>query len=256
MWLADATMTGKTTTVVICAVLLAALLVVTHGSNIHQHATPWTVLSKLCWKNATVRPPLLLVAIVAGWGWVVSICDRAGLDLERVPGGPTQSPSASYHAALILLAVILAAHLAHFLASESSGLTWRPWLCCNLALHLALLALGVMPCDAFFGRSRLSLLRATLESIIAPLSPVTFWHVIVADYMTSLAKAFSDLQLSACISYRIFSISTSTTYVRSTDLWQARLLYLHPATRRIFSLGSQTHRITGTVYPRHTLTEL
>ena len=32
--------------------------------------------------------------------------------------------------------------------------------------------------------------------MIAPLAPVTFWHVIVADYLTSLAKAFSDLQVS------------------------------------------------------------
>ena len=32
-------------------------------------------------------------------------------------------------------------------------------------------------------------------------------HVIVADYMTSLAKTFSDLQLTACISYAIVQVS-------------------------------------------------
>ena len=31
-------------------------------------------------------------------------------------------------------------------------------------------------------------------------------HVIVADYMTSLAKTFSDLQLTACISYAIVQV--------------------------------------------------
>ena len=31
--------------------------------------------------------------------------------------------------------------------------------------------------------------------------------MIVADYMTSLAKTFSDLQLTACISYAIVQVS-------------------------------------------------
>ena len=54
-----------------------------------------------------------------------------------------------------------------------------------------------------FAESRLSLVRTLWESMIAPLAPVNFWHVIVADYTTSLAKAFSDLQLATCISAAI-----------------------------------------------------
>ena len=110
-----------------------------------------------------MRPPLLLVGVIAGWGWVISVCDGAGLDLARVLGGPCQKPSSTYHAALILVAVILAAHLVHFLASEAPGLTWRPWLCCNLALQLLLLALGASPFQAFFSESRLSLVRTQLR---------------------------------------------------------------------------------------------
>lgn len=215
------------TTVLISAALLGTVLVVAQFSEVHKHSTWWTVLGKLCWKNATVRPPMLLALMVAGWGWVVKVCERARLDLERVLGGTCQRPAATYHAALIILAVVLASRVAHFVASETGGLTWRPWLCCNLALHLALLALGLLP-YGFFDRSRLSLLRATLESMLAPLTPVTFWHVIVADYMTSLAKAFSDLQLTGCISYRIFSLGVSADYIRSTELWQVCLLsWLH-----------------------------
>ena len=37
---------------------------------------------------------------------------------------------------------MLAAHLVHFVASQFPGITWRPWLTCNLALHGVLLVLG------------------------------------------------------------------------------------------------------------------
>ena len=69
-----------------------------------------------------------------------------------------------------------------------------------------MLALGAMPCRTFHATSRFSLLRALFDSVVAPCAPVTFWHVIVADYMTSLAKTFSDLQLTACISYAIVQV--------------------------------------------------
>lgn len=74
---------------------------------------------------------------------------------------------------------------------------------CNLLLHVAFLMFGIL-------------------SLIAPLAPVTFWHVIVADYLTSLAKAMSDFQLTFCISAHIFRHDRSmrgTGYVRSTQLW-------------------------------------
>ena len=96
--------------------------------------------------------------------------------------------------------------LAYFVASEHEGLQWRPWLTCNVGLLTLVLALGVMPCRAFHATSRFSLLRALFDSVVAPCAPVTFWHVIVADYMTSLAKTFSDLQLTACISYAIVQV--------------------------------------------------
>ena len=161
--------------------------------------------------------------VVAGWGWVVSVCQNARLEIEQVLGGVSlQTPETTYHAALILLCILLAAHLFHFIASETPGVTWRPWLVANCVLNLVYVVIGMLPCNVFFGSSRLSLLRALYESFIAPFAPVTFWHVIVADYLTSLAKAFSDLQLTMCISSKIFSeTSISEGYVRSTELWHA-----------------------------------
>ena len=106
---------------------------------------------------------------------------------------------------------------------RSSALrTWRPWLRCNLFLHGAFIVLGALPLQYFCPASRLSLVRALLEPVTAPFAPVTFWHVIVADYLRSLAKAFSDLQLTLCISSHIFSAppDASGHYLRSTALWE------------------------------------
>ena len=107
------------------------------------------LLSKLMWRNATVRPPFLLVLIIGGWGVVVRICRSNGLNLDAVLGGRLHATSASYHAALVLLCVVLAFHLLHLIASEVPGITWRPWLTCNLALHAVLLVLGTMPLALF-----------------------------------------------------------------------------------------------------------
>ena len=214
----------STCTITVLAALLVALLSVVNNSDLHASSAS-TVLSKLCWKNATVRPPLLLVGVVAGWGWVVSVCQSVRLEIDHVLGGPPQSPASTYHAALILLCILLGFHLAHFMASEIPGITWRPWLVSNLALNVAFAVLGMLPTSTvFFGSSRHSLLRVLGESVIAPFAPVTFWHVIVADYMTSLAKALADLQLTACISWRIYShdahgLPTGGQYVRTTQLW-------------------------------------
>lgn len=49
--------------------------------------------------------------------------------------------------------------------------------------------------------SRASLLRTCVESLCAPFAPVTFWHVIVADYATSMAKALGDVHVTTCVAY-------------------------------------------------------
>ena len=108
-------------------VLLLAFLIVAFETELHD-VDSMEVISRLCWRNATVRPPILLVLIIAGWGLVVKICRDSGLNLDLVLGGRLQPSLASAHAALLLLCVVMAAHLVHFIASEIPGLTWRPWL--------------------------------------------------------------------------------------------------------------------------------
>ena len=160
------------------ATLLVALLVVIYNSELHDNSA-WNVVSKICWKNATVRPPILVVMVICGWGWVVKVCRSASLNLDFVLGGKLQPVSWTYHAALVLFCVLLGTHLVHFIASEVPGVTWRPWLRCNLFLHGAFFVLLALPMQTFYAASRLSLLRTLFDSVVAPLAPVTFWHVIV-----------------------------------------------------------------------------
>ena len=207
----------------VLAALLLGYVITAFQTELHEVGS-LEVFSRLMWHNATVRPPILLVLIVAGWAVVVRICRDSGLDISLVLGGRLQPTLATWHAALLFTCIVLAAHLIHFIASETPGLTWRPWLTCNLALHAALAVLGLLPAQVFQHESRFSLLKTLWDSVIAPCAPVTFWHVIVADYLTSLAKALSDLQLSACISTAILSEhapARGETYTPTTALWEA-----------------------------------
>jgi len=208
------------------AILLAvgAMGMVMHSSAIHPHS-PWKLASKVLWKNASVRPPVLLTITILGWAGVVRVCRGAGMNLDLVLGGPTAAPAVTMHAAFVLLAVVLSAHAAHIYASEAAGLTWRPWLTCNLLLHAAAISLAFWP-RGLSRASRASLVATLVESVVAPFAPVTFWHVIVADYLTSMAKAFADLQLTVCLSGRILALgadaaegATAGDYVRTTQLW-------------------------------------
>ena len=202
--------------VVLVAELLM-LLILSYQTELT--GTVESLLSRLCWRNATVRPPMLLVIIVFGWGLVVRVARETGLKIDHVLGRRCMSPARTYHAALTLLCLVLGAHLVHFVASEFPGLTWRPWLTCNIALHAAILFLGLAPLQFFHAESRFSLIKTLHESLIAPCAPVTFWHVIVADYLTSLAKAFADLQSTACITMSILS-EHGHGYVPTTSLWE------------------------------------
>ena len=93
--------------VVACGAILA-LVIIASNSDVHEPSL-WKMASKILWTNASTRPPLLLVLAVAGWAWVVQVCHSCGMKIELVLGGPTQPISATYHAALTLLCVVLCA---------------------------------------------------------------------------------------------------------------------------------------------------
>ena len=175
------------------------------------------VISRLFWRSASARPPILLVVILIGWAGVVHCGQVAGLRLSRALGEGVLSPRIILRSALGLLDVILLCRLVPFVAqvvfnTEHFG---RWCLFFDIIAYIACILLLAAPPSACCGsdeagysserckahqrydhgwllqtaHGRSSLLRTLIESLCAPFAPVTFWHVIVADYATSMAKA-------------------------------------------------------------------
>ena len=169
------------------------------------------VISRLFWRSASARPPILLVVILVGWAGVVHCGQVAGLRLSRALGEGVLSPRIILRSALGLLDVILLCRLVPFVAqvvfeTEHFG---RWCLFFDLVAYAACILLLAAPPSACCGsdeagysserckahqrydhgwllqtaHGRSSLLRTLIESLCAPFAPVTFWHVIVADYV-------------------------------------------------------------------------
>ena len=75
----------------VLSLLVLALVAAIFLTELHEEGAS-ALISNLCWRNATVRPPVLLVLIVGGWGYVVRVGRGAGLDLDRVLGGRLLPP--------------------------------------------------------------------------------------------------------------------------------------------------------------------
>ncbi len=175
------------------------------------------VISRLFWRSASARPPILLVVILVGWAGVVHCGQVAGLRLSRALGEGVLSPRIILRSALGLLDVILLCRLVPFVAqvvfeTEHFG---RWCLFFDLVAYAACILLLAAPPSACCGsdeagysserckahqrydhgwllqtaHGRSSLLRTLIESLCAPFAPVTFWHVIVADYVRTRRPA-------------------------------------------------------------------
>ena len=110
----------------VCAALIVTLVYYTYESELHHDPSLWKTAGKVFWKNASVRPPLLLVVIVAGWAWVIRMCRSSALNLELVLKDASgfsafQSVASTYHAALTMFTLLLLFRLVHFVASEMPG---------------------------------------------------------------------------------------------------------------------------------------
>ena len=176
------------------------------------------------------------MCVVAGWALVVELAGRSRMRLSLVigPASPL-APSVTFRGALALLNAVLACHLLPFVvdlalgpSAFARGTQWS--LGADLLAHLVVVvALFAPPSRANIGgtdgatetllsaeraeahvkhshplalqtaHSRDSLVVTLWESFLAPFAPVTFWHVIVADYATSLAKALGDVHVTVCV---------------------------------------------------------
>mmetsp|Transcript_21979 Transcript_21979/g.68788 ORF Transcript_21979/g.68788 Transcript_21979/m.68788 type:complete len:464 (-) Transcript_21979:355-1746(-) len=200
----------------------------------------YDVVDRTAWHNATARPPVILVLVVLGWSVVVRRCRRSGMRLELVLGPGSILPArAIFRCAVVLLNVVLFSHLFHFVIERRAGSS-QPWyLVSDVLLHVLIIgvflsppalasALARRPSDMSFDDpsksaredaeeeddsrgvlypdARAGLARAMRDTLAAPCAPVTFWHVIVADYATSLAKALGDFQITACVAYNALRV--------------------------------------------------
>ena len=165
------------------------------------------LLSRLFWRTASARPPILVIAVLFGWCGVVHAGEAAGLRLSRPLGDGVAPPRATARAALALLDVVLLCRLVPFVAdvvfaTERFG-TWCltfdvvAYGCCVVFLVAPPSAVCRSPPDAYgpdraaahvkyesaavlqTAHSRHALFRALVDSLCAPFAPVTFWHVVV-----------------------------------------------------------------------------
>ena len=74
--------------VVACGAFLA-LVIIASNSDVHEPSA-WKMASKILWTNASTRPPLLLVLAIAGWAWVVQVCNSCGMKIELVLQGASR----------------------------------------------------------------------------------------------------------------------------------------------------------------------
>lgn len=211
------------------------------------------VLDRTAWHNATARPPVVLVFVVLGWSIVVRRCRRAGMRLEQVLGPGAILPArALFRSSVILLNVVLVVHLVHFVIEHRAGAS-QPWyLVCDALLHVLIIGLFLSPPalassmsrrpsdfslellkdmddsdedglssspskGVLYPEARASLARAVRDALCSPFAPVTFWHVIVADYATSLAKALGDFQITSCVAASAFRGNASDLLQSSSD---------------------------------------
>ncbi|KAJ1444372.1 EXS family-domain-containing protein [Pelagophyceae sp. CCMP2097] len=212
---------------------------------------PLDVFAQLFWRTATTRPPVVLVLVFAGWSWVSWRVRAARMELRLVcgPGGELR-PRTVLRGACVMLDAVLVCRLLPFAAAAAFGPErWPAWTLAADALAYAACAAVVLappsrPCGADARRltlevaeahakyghalaletaaARESLLRATCDSMLAPFAPVTFWHVIVADYATSLAKALGDAHVTACVaSSAVFEAAISSSGPHDV-WWEAR----------------------------------
>jgi len=192
----------------------------------------WDLVARLFWRTASARPPMLVVAVLFGWAGVVRCADGAGLRLSRALGEGVLPPRATLRFALGLLDAVLLCRLVPFVAKVTFGVAdFGRWclafdLVAYAVVGLALVAppsaAALSPAEAYAPErcaahvrydhhallqtagSRASLLRTLVDSLCAPFTPVTFWHVIVADYLTSMAKALGDAHVTGCVAARTF----------------------------------------------------
>lgn len=230
--------------------VLVALIVVYVLIATQVESAP-EVLAKLFWKTASARPPILLVVTVAGWGVVTDLAKRCRLRCELVIGPAPPLPLwTQLRCAIGLLDAILVCRLFPFVFPGGKVATLS--LFSDILAHACCVAFLIWPPSTVCassssvddsssskesslrsrmhgkyehslpretGHARDSLARTLLDALLAPFAPVTFWHVIVADYATSMAKALGDAHVTTCVFVQSFLESEFSSLPPEHSVW-------------------------------------
>lgn len=148
-----------------------------------------------------LRPGYLVALFVAGWAANVAVFNFFGIDYGTVLGLSREEQISPYGLSLVVLAISTVLGLVRMLA-QLQGVTSGLLTTVLLLYSLSLCMLGIsLPSSlARWAKWRIPMGRALLRSFWPdPMKEVPFVEVLVADGLTSLAKVFFDLMLSACV---------------------------------------------------------
>jgi len=229
-------------------------LAVLYGTMALRVERPDQLVAQLFWRTATARPPVLIVATVMGWAGVMACAAQKRLRVDKVIGTVLE-PAKTFRCAIVLLNAVLACRLVPVAAAAVTGRrdSWSiltgdiaAYACCVVALLMPpsrLFSSGTSSFDApersaahgKYGHglasetsfARNGLATALWDTLLAPFAPpVTFWHVIVADYATSLAKGLGDAHVTTCVAANaLFFQGSSSSRAREKShsvWWEAR----------------------------------
>jgi hypothetical protein len=174
-----------------------------------------TVLRDTLWENAACRLPALLLLLSWSWSFTVYASELARYDLETLLGGPVLPSADLFFCCKRLTYLFCFLHSLDLLLTANFSLSLVRF---DVQVFMvAVFVLGFLnPFDVMYSASRFALINTILSLAISPFSEASssFWHVLVADVMTSLSKLLADMQVMVCL-----SLNTLTRGVGVSDMF-------------------------------------
>lgn len=161
----------------------------------------WDTLEETLWENAACRLPSLLLLLSWTWAAAVYASERFDFNLKAITSGAVLPSSKLISVNRTLTMVFFAVHLSDIILTDQEDNSLIRF---DIHMFLVLLVLFFFlnPFDTFHSESRLSLLGTLSDLFFSTASDrsQTFFHVLVADIMTSLSKMLADCQVMICLS--------------------------------------------------------
>lgn len=165
-----------------------------------------TTLQDTLWENAACRIPALFLVFSWSWAFTIYACEQNNFDLKSLMGGNVLPSSQLFQTTKWVTYAFCTLHLLDLLFTARFELSLV-----RFDFHLLLVVLFVMallnPFDLLHSPSRFSLLTALSDVALFPYSEASSsgWHILIADYTTSLSKVLADSQVMICLGLNTIS---------------------------------------------------